>query len=170
MNGWVHGREQLVTNNCERPKLVCDLFIFNKVNSRLLLQCHLLPYILGFSGQRRDCKVSAPSEPPGCRAVTIVITKGAGNVGQEGGQVINDPALHTNVCTPAEGSIGLYDESHIPFPGIQSTSHPSSSYFPSEVLFFPGSPGRVFQPIPVPTSSCKTSHLLQECRPAPCLV
>lgn len=48
------GGEQFVPNNSERPKLACDLFIFNKVNSRLSLESHFLPNIPGCSPERCD--------------------------------------------------------------------------------------------------------------------
>lgn len=57
------GGEQFVTNNSQRPKLACNLFIFNKMNPRFSLECHLLPYIPGCSPRER--RAQPPTEPLG---------------------------------------------------------------------------------------------------------
>lgn len=43
--------------------MACNLFIFNKVNSRFSLECHLLPYIPGCSPRER--RAQPPIEPLG---------------------------------------------------------------------------------------------------------
>ena len=43
--------------------MACNLFIFNKMNSRFSLECHLLPYIPGCSPRER--RAQPPTEPLG---------------------------------------------------------------------------------------------------------
>lgn len=84
------GGEQFVTNNSERPKLACNLFIFNKVNSRLSLERYLLPYIPGCS---RDRTAQPPTEPPGCCDYKPCCWRTWG----QGGRVIKNLVVHMDI-------------------------------------------------------------------------
>ena len=132
--------------------MACNLFIFNKVNSRFSLECHLLPYIPGCSPRER--RAQPPTEPlGGCDYKPCCWL---GSLEQGGGHVIKNPAVHRDLLTAWNRGPHQQKESNT-VTGIQTTPpHPtpcrprSIPCLPSKVHFLPGSLAWAALPFPAP--------------------